>query len=409
MVKPKIQKRLNEPVEDIKVKPPAKVVKEIKPPVALKPGVNWDSVEAEVTSPPLDSPNPDWDKILQDWGYDPNIYEVVEPLKVSAWDAQNNEGEIVRLYSFKAGIRTKARIGNLPDYQELVREIKRHRKPKQKAPSGKGVFVVCFADWQLSKGDNDGTQGTVNRILTMIDNVEQRIKNLRKIGRDLGTLVVAGMGDIIENCSQNYSAQPFLVELNRREQIRVARRLVRDALVKWSKLFEEVVVLAVPGNHGENRMDGKLYTTYGDNDDVAVFEMVGDILSANKEVFGHIKFYLPEDEISMVLDLDGIGVGFAHGHITSGGGSMPQAKIRKWWEGQVFGNRTVGDAKILVTAHYHHFSIVEFGERIHIQCPSMDGGSEWWENLSGEASRPGTLTFVVDKNSLSGYTDLEVI
>jgi hypothetical protein len=38
----------------------------------------------------------------------------------------------------------------------------------------------------------------------------------------------------------------------------------------------------------------------------------------------------------------------------------------------------------------------------------MDGGSEWFEDLTGTSSRTGTLTFVVD-DSDRPYRDLEII
>jgi hypothetical protein len=38
----------------------------------------------------------------------------------------------------------------------------------------------------------------------------------------------------------------------------------------------------------------------------------------------------------------------------------------------------------------------------------MDGGSEWFKDLTGVDSRPGTLTFVIDKSERP-YRDLEVI
>lgn len=394
-----------QPIEKPEIGPANKIAKDIKPPAALKPGVDWDGIEVEITSEPLESPNPDWDSILNTWGYDPTIYEMVEPVKVSQWEVLTAEGDVRRLYSYKAGVRTRATVRD-DTYIDLVREIRKYRKPKKEAPGGEQAMVVCIGDTQLGKGDGDGTQGTVNRILKAIDGVEERISELRKIGRNLGLLVVAGMGDMIEGCDGQYNSQTFTVELNRREQVRVCRRLIRDAIMRWAKYFPEVWVVAVPGNHGENRKNGRLYTDRGDNDDVAIFESIADIFSANQEAFGHVKFYIPENETSIVMDICGLPVGFTHGHIPSGSGS-PQQKLRKWWGDQTFGNRPIGDAKILFSGHYHHLSVVEYGnDKIHIQCPSMEDISEWWADLKGEVSRPGVVTCVIDSN---GYQDLQII
>jgi hypothetical protein len=167
-----------------------------------------------------------------------------------------------------------------------------------------------------------------------------------------------------------------------------------------------VSVVAVGGNHGEFKKSGKIFTTVGDNDDIAIFETISEILSANAEAYGHVEFFIPEDELGITIDISGQRVAFYHGHI-SGSGTSPQGKIRTWWKDQSFCNTDVGSANILITAHFHHFSLIEYSEgKIHMQCPSPEAGSQWWENRTGEKSRRGTLTFVLNEN---GYSDLEII
>lgn len=375
-------------------------------PTAWKPGVVWDGADGEVTSRPSSERVPHWDDILRTWGYDPDEYEIVEPVKVSTWDAQTADGT-QQLWSYKAGLRVRTNARTLP-YDDLVREIKRHRPFNPSTPTGDLTFVVCLADWQIGKADGYGLEGTIEGITQMIDSVERRIRDLRLINRSLGKLVIAGMGDMIEQCDGNYAGQAFTTQANRREQIRIARRLIRDAIARWSKLFHEVVVTAVPGNHGENRRDGKMFTEYGDNDDVALFEVVADILAENPEAYGHIKFLIPANEVTVTLDCSGVVVAFTHGHFANGGTS-PQAKQKKWWQDQSFGGQPAGDAKILVTGHYHHSSHNQYGEKCHIQCPSMDGGSDWFKHMQGVESPPGTTTFVVGEGAgPGGWSDLYV-
>ncbi len=375
--------------------------------VALKPGVDWDGEQVEVTSEVYTEPVADWDTLLRELGYDPEAYEILEPVKVSAWDAQTEEGT-KRLYSYKVGI--KAKTGTQyrdEDYAELVSLIRKHR-PLRELEGGDGVFFIFAADWQLGKADGDGTHGTVTRILTRIDMIVDRISELNKLGRKIQKIVVIGMGDLEEGCDGNYASQTFTVQLNRRQQIRLLRRMLTQLITKVAKLAPEVECYAVPGNHGENRKDGKAYTTRGDNDDVAVFEMVAEILSANPDAYGHVKFFLPEDETWMITEANGRHVGFTHGHITSGGAD-PQKKIRDWWKEQAFSKTPIGFVDILVTAHYHHFSVVEYDDQtIHLQCPSEDGGSEWYKDLKGVDSRPGTLTFLIDSSG-KPYRDLEIL
>lgn len=268
-------------------------------------------------------------------------------------------------------------------------------------------MVVCLSDWQIGKSEaGGGTKETIDRILAMIDDVETRVLELRRIGRELGTIYIVGMGDIIEGCDGHYANQTFMVDLNLRDQLKISRRLIRDAVIRWSKIFETVVVSAVGGNHGENRKDGKAYTGDGDNMDVSVFECVAEILASNEEAFDHVNFVLPDDELAIVLNISGTNVAFAHGH-KARKGATPQMKQQNWWKDMTFQGAAVGDAPVLVTAHYHHFSVIDHGPRIHLQAPAMDGGSKWFSDSGGGISATGTLTFVIDEEN--GIQDIEVV
>jgi len=380
-----------------------------KPTATIKPGLEWDGENVEVTSEVYAEPVKDWDTLLNELGYDPELYEVIEPVKISSWDTPTEDGT-KRLYSYKTNIRVKkSTIYRDEDYKELVAQIKKHRPKKTDfgTKAGEGYFVVNLADWQLGKADGDGTSGTVERILRMIDDVDARIDELKKSGRNIDTLVVALVGDMIESCEGHYPSQTFTVELNRRQQNRLLRRLLTKAITTWAKKFNRVIALAVPGNHGENRSNGKAYTTRGDNDDVACLEAVYDILSANPDAYGHVEFVIPEDDIYVTLQLGNKIVGWAHGHITNGGAD-PQKKIKDWWKNQAFCKEPIGDADILVSAHYHHFYCIEYDDdKIHFGCPTIESESTWWKDLTGANSRKGTLTFVVDDSR--PYRDLEVI
>lgn len=210
---------------------------------------------------------------------------------------------------------------------------------------------------------------------------------------------------LTSNCSDNYAQQLFTVELNLRDQLKVARRLIRDAIAELAPMFDTVVVSAVPGNHGEaSRRGGKNVTDDADNHDVALFEVLAEVFAANP-AFDHVRFLLPNDEMFVVLDISGVNVCFAHGHRTKGGAN-PTQKQKSWWSDMAFTEQPPGDALILVTAHYHHLIVIDHGPKTHIQCPALDGGSKWWADMGGGVSKRGILTFVIDEN---GHKDLEVL
>ena len=334
-------------------------------------------------------------EVLREMGYDPETHFIVGDVRVSRWQSGDNWNT-----SYKAKVAERPSGASV---DELVARLKRHRKHTPQ-PTGDWSFVVNLADWQIGKKDGDGVSGTTDRLLQMVDDVESRIRELRRLKRPIGHLVIAGLADLAEGCVGHYASQTFSVELNRREQLRLVRALLTEAISRWAKLFDRVTVLAVPGNHGENRLDGKAFTSVGDNDDVAVFEAVKEAFDMVPEAYGHIEWILPENQIEVVLPI-GPGVCFTHGHI-AGRGATPQEKQVNWWKGQVFGGLAAGNAQILVTAHFHHFQVSERSGRLWLQCPAQDGGSDWFERATGEWSRPGTLTFVVTD---TWVTDIAVL
>jgi hypothetical protein len=256
--------------------------------------------------------------------------------------------------------------------------------------------------------EGGGSAATVDRITEAFDALERRLFELAKVGRPVGLVYLVGLGDIVEQCSGHYPSQPFTTDLNRREQMRVARRLILNVVDRMVDRGLTVVLSAVAGNHGENREQGKAITTPDDSDDLAVFEQVGEILASNPDRYSNVSVFLPP-ALSMTLDIAGVPVGFTHGHIARGG-TGPVGKIEKWWTGQVMGFGPVADARILVTGHYHHLLVVESTGRTHLQCPAMDGGSGWWTESTGQHSPAGMLTFLAGTDcGPRGWDELRVL
>ena len=59
---------------------------------ALKPGLDWDGESVEVTSEVYTEPVRDWDTLIEELGYDPELHEIIEPVKISAWDVPSDGG-----------------------------------------------------------------------------------------------------------------------------------------------------------------------------------------------------------------------------------------------------------------------------------------------------------------------------
>jgi hypothetical protein len=390
-----------------------------KHPSGWEPFVEERGDTAVAVSQPMTDANPDERKLLDGWQLNPDEWRIVGPVNCRRWQANTPvivDGKTVGyeqtwLYYYKANLE---RIDPRRDsaLAALMDEIRSHR-PKKRGSVGSTdarAFGVCVADWQLGKNDGGGTNGIVARALRAIDAAAERQKDLRRIGRGSSALYVFGLGDLIENCGGYYEQQAFRVELNLRDQINVARRLIIKAIEHWAPMFDRVVVAAVGGNHGENRSDGKSFTDFADNHDVGIFEQVADVIAMNAAAFGHVSFAIPKHDLTLTLDVCGTITALAHGHQFRRGSSQAQKAI-EWWKGQAMGNTPVGDASLLLSAHYHQFIVQRMNTKTHIQCPSIEGASEWFHNTTGYMGKqpPGVLTLTIGAADPSGWGNLEIL
>jgi predicted phosphodiesterase len=363
------------------------------------PGVEWLGSEGTVTTDAVQG-DPEWENILRAWDLDPDEFQIVEPVLFNSWGGE--DGLMNRQFKAKVIRRVHATV----DIEPLIAEAMKH-KPKKRTYEGDATLNVVLADWQIGKADGDGVEGTIARIIDCRDVVIERAKELRKIGRSVGHLNVLWTGDSVEGCIGHYPSQTFSVELNRRDQVKVTRRLLTDALQAWSKHFETITVAAVGGNHGENRnAGGKAYTGVEDNEDLAIVEQVSEILAANPEAYGHVRFVLARDSVTLTIPSAGWILGITHGHL-SRNGSNAEAKLRSWWEKQAAGRQPIGDADVLISGHYHHFRVADWGACLWAQAPALDGGSEYWRVATGDVSQPGMLTFVMTEQQR--FSDVAVL
>ena len=381
-------------------------------PKGWEPGVVLNGGKSFVSSGPVKSKKEaqkKWDQYIELLGFNPEEFEIMEPVHVRTWTTQTSEG-IEQMFYYKADIRSRKHIQNDTDFEKLVEEIKKAKKPARKLKTKEnGSMVVCLSDWQLGKRDGDGTEGIIARATQMIPDVIDRAEELRKAGNPINKLYVFGLGDLVEGCGEHYAMQNFQIQIDQRRQEMVARRLLIKALMEWAPHFSKIVVAAIPGNHGENRKNGKAFTNFGDNIDVAIFDQAQEALSMNK-VFNHITFVIPDNELWLTLDIDGVIVGIAHGHQFRTGGRYSHQKAVAWLSGQAFGKTDMGDVDILLSGHFHHLFVINEGQRTLMQAPSIDGGSTWFENISGKNSFAGVLTFTVKrKGNKLPWDNLQVL
>ena len=368
-------------------------------PKGWEPGV--DTAKGTLTVQAGETPPQDWSAIIRELGLDPDVWTVDEsqPVQVRTWDSGDR-----RAFYYRATVIPAVNAVTL-DVDDLIREVKRRKPKPPEDVLAERSLVVLLSDWQAGKADHGGVEALVERLMALKDAVPRRVKEAHRTGRPISQLTVIGMGDLVEGCDGHYDQQTFGVELDRRQQVKLVRRVLTMMLSEWAKLPVRIVVGAVPGNHGENRRGGKSFTTFEDNDDLAVFEQVQEILGANPDAFGHIAWVIPDGDMTITLDVCGTVVAFAHGHQFAGSG-IPLNKARTWWQKKMAAKHPTGDADVLCFGHFHHLQCLQDGPRTIFGCPSNDGGSRWFEERGGPTTACGTLTFVADKD---GWHDLRII
>jgi hypothetical protein len=348
-----------------------------------------------------------WRLVIADWGLDPNLTEIVpDSVQIRAWDMAVGNHQTIRARYYKARIRPRRAAMSDQDVTDLHQLVMRRRTRQTPTQSEHGAgFVVNLSDFQIGKGEGGGTPATVNRIIGAVDQARTRLVELRKLKRNITSVVIVGCGDLAEQCWGHYPSQQFTVDRTRREQLQIVRELITYCIDAFADLAPRIVVGAVPGNHGENRLNGKAATVVSDNDDLAVFDQVREALSQNPGRYSHVEWAI-SDDLVLTLDVEGVTVGWTHMHQGRGG----ERGITDWWKGQVMGNRPIASAQILNTAHFHHFLCSEATGRTLIQVPAMDGGSGWWTDKTGQSSPAGMVTYLAGSVcGARGWSDLQIL
>ena len=382
-------------------------------PTGWEPSLQWDGSKGTITAQLDNEPDDEvWATLIEDWGLDPRRTMVVDgSLQIRAWDVGDGDGGTRRHKYYRATIKPRELTVDRADIDALCKLVEKRKPVKPVKNESKRAFLVLLSDWQLGKGENGGTEATTQRIINACDKAVQRYKDLSKLGQAPSVVYLVGLGDLSEGCSEFYAMQEWQTDLNRREQERLARRLILSFIDAFVDLGVPVVATGVPGNHGENRKNGKAYTDFTDNSDVSVFETVAEIMAANPERYGNVSVPLElcADDLTMTLDLMGVPVAFAHGHQFRSG-TNSQAKAEGWWKGQALGRTGVSDAEMLCFGHFHHFVMSEATGRTVIQAPAMDGGSKWFTGSSGQSSQAGMVTLCVGSQvGVRGWSDLLIL
>lgn len=290
------------------------------------------------------------------------------------------------------------------DVEALIRATRRASAPRPPKNTTDRALVVAWADLQVGKvGSRGDTETLVSRVMDKLAGLEQHVKALKP-----RSVYLIDCGDCVESF-ENTGQQAFTNDLSFPEQLRVARRLFTEAVVRLAKLAPEMVVASVPSNHGRWRRGKDQLGRPGDDFGIETLVAVADACAMNPDAFGHVSFRVPDPwEETIAFDVHGTILAVAHGHQVNRPNGIPQ-----WWANQVHGGQPAADADVLLTGHFHHLRVEPTGRSAHtgrakwwLQAPTLDNSSDWFRYRAGSDSDPGLLTFTVDSN---GWDHLKVL
>lgn len=342
----------------------------------------------EFTGIRSDAPITDWAHVFERFNLDPGEFEIInDTVRMSSWEQskrlENGDRDTIRLFSYRALFRRRRNEG----FSRILASQIRPVKPR-KAPRVEGLpMVVCVADSQLGKDGPDAPDAET--MDARFDDALARVAAIVAEHRP-SQLVIADNGDPIEGITTSAPNQIATNTLSLDEQLRLWQRRLTQTILTLAPYASRTDVAAVPSNHGEIRNSaGKVgYGDYGLGVARAVrdaFSLIGTDLD--------LEFHFPasEHDVTTYVDVDGTRVAFTHGHHAKTRERFPQ-----WVANQAASTRSpMRDASIVVHGHFHSRGFMESRGREIISCPHFDAGSSWFENLTGEWSRPALTVFQV--------------
>jgi predicted phosphodiesterase len=361
--------------------------KPLNTPEAWRPRMDIDDATGGFIISEPGSPDQPQDarQILEDFSLNPDDWNVTS-IRRGKWQKYDGEWlESMRVNVVPNRVAYEDRL----DAEKLIDEIKKWRPERGiKVATGSGSFAAVPSDQQIGKKTGSGgSEQSANRILHLTDAAVNRFKSLKKMGLDLGGIVLALPGDHVEgNVSQNGRLQGLAAsDLGLTEQVRVARRLLMAQIKALAPLAERMVVPVINGNHDE--VTRQVAADPADGWNVEIASAVQDACAENPAL-QHIEFRYPASgHQTLTVDIDGCMLGMFHGH---------QARDPlKYLSGQAAGQTALGNADVWISGHYHNFKCMDISHRFWVQAPTTDPGSEWYRDRAGMDSKPGLLTMVL--------------
>jgi hypothetical protein len=370
---------------------------------------------AQVNNVVVTSPiNTDWSSVFALFNLSADDFEVVDDtVRMSTWQqskrTDDGERDTIQLWAYSARFRRISKDYVAPEVVDGWKRLLISERPAltvDEPLSLGGIYPMFVADPQLGK---KGTEEAVENWKRGVYGHLQAAKRLLPDGLHIGF-----QGDEHEGVVNNYTNQPHTVELNFTRQLELDYDMrvwtIREAL----GLGIPVSASSVISNHGEwTRNGGKdVVTTRSDNSSTHIARQVKKLFDDLEPFTGqHVEWTIGEGEPHVLVDLAGIKTYMSHGYIEKGKGGSVEIKTKNAMERQILGKtETLGDVRLFITSHYHHFYMQEFEGRTQFGTPALEAerSSEYMLDQYGVWSPPGMLGMLVGRDKVRGWSDLAV-
>jgi hypothetical protein len=296
-------------------------------------------------------------------------------------------------YAYK--FRVREDVLTMRDIRELSESMRTY-KFKRSGEDEERYRVIVETDQQIGKCDENG--GTPE-LLERWANIRAQICEDLERDNPYGVLH-AELGDPVENFL-NHAGQGFTNDLDISGQQRVYAQQSLLSASEYSRRVKVYEHSIVASNHGQASRSVGASTPNNDHGITNSYILEQTMKFAGVDA----TFHRPTEwSDSVAVNLFGFRIAMAHGH--------QRKDSKQYWRGQELGNTALAGANVFVRGHMHHVDIEEVvAGRWGIGAPSLDGGSAWLKNITGESATAGMLTFDMvkgrgfDPHSIRIYTE----
>lgn len=344
----------------------------------------------ETTNPldPTDTDGGAFTRIFELAGVNQADFDLVQDsFKFSTWQqskaSDSGDRDLVQLYSYRGTFRKKNE-NLLAAAKQLAARI----NPLEPTVAPDDMFtglplIVNLADLQISKLD---VLGGTPQLVERFESTLAQIAAIAKRDRP-SEIIIADVGDICENTQNNTSVdQASTSDLPLSEQMEWANRLITQAIISLAPYAGKTTVIGVPSNHGRDKLANGKQNKHGDwgVSNIRTLKTAFELLGPTYNV----SFLVPNAYETMVgHKIDGCLCVWFHGDEAGTADRVPQYVANQ----AATPNTVWSNANALFYGHFHHLRQISTRGRDIFGCPTLDSGSSWLKNKTGEWSNPGVL------------------